>query len=84
VYPGKQRGLGGVWVYTVKDGIGFAGTYIEGVIKIAADPRTGTVSSDQLTHEFAHYWLNTNYGITTHPAKYDSAFANWAYARSME
>lgn len=48
------------------------------LIEIGCNPKTGQdILSGVLTHEFAHYWLYTNFNDMSHNGKYNNVFYNW-------
>jgi hypothetical protein len=53
-------------------------------IVIACNPNNrADISVPTLTHEMAHYWLMTSYGIRGHDTRFDNSFIDWKYSRDV-
>lgn len=46
-------------------------------IKVASDPRNGTINYDVVKHEHGHYWLMSNFNDYSHNPIYAKLFFNW-------
>ena len=79
-----QQMFNGYWAWNAGSmwvtGMCIGGTHIQ----IAVNPSNPVdISMNILMHEFAHYWLITNYDNYTHDALYDDVFFNWQHARNV-
>ena len=81
--PGEKRSTSG-WAFKSSNGKYALGSYNGIVIKIACNPVTGDeINTKVLEHEFAHYWVISNFGDWTHNPIYDGKFHNWEISRRM-
>lgn len=76
--PGMKK-VGDLWYFKSKSyGSLVGGLYLGSKIEIGCNPATGgEVNALILTHEWAHYWLYSNFGDMTHNAKYAGSFIGW-------
>lgn len=82
-----EKKVGNMWVFIPKGYDRYVGGICWGNrIEIGCNPITGgEVIYDILEHEFAHYWLYSNFGDMTHNLRYSGLFIGWTmkiYAKS--
>ena len=77
--------IDGMWCYELSSGYYIGGmTYYSRNVIIGCNPNNeNDISVGVLFHEFGHYWLQSNYGIANHPAKYDSIF-HWSWCDGVK
>jgi hypothetical protein len=73
------RFINGMWCWELTPGYYIGGiTYYGRNVVVGCNPNNeNDVNSEVLYHEFGHYWLQSNYGISNHAAKYNPAF-HWS------
>jgi len=86
--PGEKK-FSGKWGWRAPewDGMWVLGLCGSGGTRIiiGCHPQTlGEVDNDVLIHEFAHYWLMSNYDDYTHDPKYVHLFYNWRDPRLIK
>lgn len=84
VRPGTKF-IDGMWCYEMGKGYYIGGlTYNSRVVEVGGNPNNlNDINVGVLFHEFGHYWLQSNYGISHHSAKYDSVF-HWSGLDNMK
>lgn len=80
-----QKKFSGVWAwYDEGWKMYVCGLCDGGRIWIAVNPNnTQDLHGPTLTHEFAHYWLMSNFGDDSHNPEFDDVIFNWKHARDV-
>lgn len=80
-----EKKFSGVWAWKDKDsGMYICGSCGGSQIWIAVNPNnTQDLHGPTLTHEFAHYWLMSNFGDYSHNPLLDDVIFNWKHAREV-